>query len=96
MGCSPRENQFLRLSFTFIIYFVKEKNGILKKKFLLLFQVPGTIAKKINIARFILLYVRKFEDTDPKEALHYFYFLRHLRKNEEDKSSTNLFMSCVR
>ena len=53
------------------------------------------MAKRINIARLILLYVRKFEDTDPKEALHYFYFLRHLRKNEDDKSSANLFMSCV-
>ncbi len=42
-----------------------------------------------------MLYVRKFEDTNPKEALQYFYFLRHLHKNEEEKSSTNLFMSCV-
>jgi nuclear pore complex protein Nup93 len=57
--------------------------------------VTGTVAKRINIARLVLLYVRKFEDTDPKEALHYFYFLRHLRKNVEDKSSANLFMSCV-
>lgn len=53
------------------------------------------MAKRINIARLVLLYVRKFEDTDPKEALHYFYFLRHLRKSDNDKSSANLFMSCV-
>ena len=51
------------------------------------------MAKRLNIARLVLLYVRKFEDTNPKEALHYFYFLRNLRKS--DDSSTNLFMSCV-
>lgn len=47
--------------------------------------------RRLNIARVIMLYVRKFESTDPKEALQYFYFLRSLRgaKNE------NLFMSCV-
>jgi len=62
----------------------------------LITQATGSIAKRLNIARLVLLYVRKFEDTNPKEALHYFYFLRHLRKNDEDKSgSTNLFMSCV-
>jgi nuclear pore complex protein Nup93 len=47
--------------------------------------------KRLNVARLVMLYVRKFESTDPKEALNYFYFLRNLRgaKNE------NLFMSCV-
>ena len=66
------------------------------KVILFFLQATGSIAKRLNIARLVLLYVRKFEDTNPKEALHYFYFLRHLRKNDEDKSgSTNLFMSCV-
>jgi nuclear pore complex protein Nup93 len=37
------------------------------------------------------LYVRKFESTDPKEALHYFYFLRNL----SGQNSSNLFASCV-
>lgn len=32
--------------------------------------------RRLNIARLIMLYTRKFEATDPKEALHYFYFLR--------------------
>ena len=31
----------------------------------------------LNVARLIMLYTRKFEATDPKEALHYFYFLRY-------------------
>ena len=61
----------------------------------LITQVSSSgVAKRLNIARLVLLYVRKFEDTNPKEALHYFYFLRHLRKSDSD-SSTNLFMSCV-
>ena len=68
----------------------------LEKNYSFFLQATGSIAKRLNIARLVLLYVRKFEDTNPKEALHYFYFLRHLRKNDEDKSgSTNLFMSCV-
>ena len=53
------------------------------------------MAKKLNIARLVLLYVRKFEATDPKEALHYFYFLRHLKKDGDKAYSSNLFMSCV-
>ena len=61
----------------------------------LITQVNGSTAKRINVARLILLYVRKFEDTNPKEALHYFYFLRSLKKSDEDKSASNLFMSCV-
>eukprot|EP00095_Tigriopus_kingsejongensis_P011127 maker-scaffold645_size120276-snap-gene-0.39 protein:Tk11127 transcript:maker-scaffold645_size120276-snap-gene-0.39-mRNA-1 annotation:"nuclear pore complex protein nup93" len=47
--------------------------------------------KRINIARLIMLYVKKFEGTDPKEALQYFYFLR----NERGTKHENLFMSCV-
>jgi len=33
-------------------------------------------ARRLNLARLIMLYVRKFEATDPKEALQYYYFLR--------------------
>lgn len=32
--------------------------------------------RRLNVARLVMLYTRKFEATDPKEALHYFYFLR--------------------
>lgn len=47
--------------------------------------------KKLNIARLIMMYTRKFEATDAREALQYFYFLRNLKTpNGED-----LFMSCV-
>lgn len=32
--------------------------------------------RRLNIARLVMLYVRKFEITDPAEALQYFFFLR--------------------
>ncbi len=47
--------------------------------------------KRLNVARLVMLYVRKFESTDPKEALNYFYFLRNLRNAKNE----NLFMTCV-
>lgn len=47
--------------------------------------------KRINMARLVLLYVRKFEVTDPAEALQYFYFLRNLA----DPTGRNLFLVCV-
>ena len=40
-------------------------------------QTDKTPLRRLNIARLIMLYTRKFEATDPKEALHYFYFLRY-------------------
>ena len=30
----------------------------------------------LNFARLVMMYTRKFEATDPREALQYFYFLR--------------------
>ena len=32
--------------------------------------------KRLNYARLITIYTRKFEATDPREALEYFYLLR--------------------
>ena len=56
--------------------------------------------RRLNFARVVLLYVRKFESTDPREALNYFYFLRNMRSavtaaggNQDGAGS--LFMSCV-
>ncbi|XP_041375379.1 nuclear pore complex protein Nup93-like isoform X2 [Gigantopelta aegis] len=46
---------------------------------------------RLNLARLVTLYTHKFEDTDPREALQYFYFLRDLK----DAHGENLFMSCV-
>ncbi|XP_053608386.1 nuclear pore complex protein Nup93-like [Plodia interpunctella] len=46
--------------------------------------------RRLNLARLLLLYVRKFELTDPSEALHYYFFLRNLK----DPSGKNLFMCC--
>lgn len=47
--------------------------------------------RRLNIARLIMLYVKKFEITDPPEALHYFYFLRNLK----DSEGRNLFLVSV-
>ncbi|ESO86520.1 hypothetical protein LOTGIDRAFT_179365 [Lottia gigantea] len=44
--------------------------------------------RRINLARLIMMYTRKFEATDSREALQYFYFLRNLK-------GENLFISCV-
>jgi len=32
--------------------------------------------RRLNLARLVMMYTRKFEATDPREALQYFYFLR--------------------
>ncbi|KAL4234656.1 Nucleoporin nup93 [Mactra antiquata] len=47
--------------------------------------------RRINFARLIMMYTRKFEETDPREALQYFYFLRELKTNQNE----DLFMTCV-
>jgi len=48
-------------------------------------------SRRLNLARLVMLYVKHFESTDPREALQYFYFLRDLKGGRSD----NLFMSCV-
>ncbi|XP_041077969.1 nuclear pore complex protein Nup93 isoform X2 [Polyodon spathula] len=47
--------------------------------------------RRLNFIRLLMLYTRKFESTDPREALQYFYFLR----NEKDSQGENMFMRCV-
>lgn len=47
--------------------------------------------RRLNFARLIKSYTRKFEVTDPREALQYFYLLRHLRSPYGE----NLFSKCV-
>lgn len=47
--------------------------------------------RRLNLARLVMLYVNKFEISDPAEALQYFYFLRHLT----DSDGKNLFLACV-
>lgn len=41
-------------------------------------QEPGDplTVRRLNFIRLLMLYTRKFESTDPREALQYFYFLR--------------------
>jgi len=48
-------------------------------------------SRRLNLARLLMLYVKHFESTDPKEALQYFYFLRDMKGGQGD----NLFLSCV-
>ncbi|XP_075045076.1 nuclear pore complex protein Nup93 isoform X2 [Mixophyes fleayi] len=47
--------------------------------------------RRLNFVRLLMLYTRKFESTDPREALQYFYFLR----NERDSQDKNMFLRCV-
>lgn len=47
--------------------------------------------RRLNVARLVMLYVSKFEISDPSEALQYYYFLRHLT----DSEGKNLFLTCV-
>ncbi|XP_042864457.1 nuclear pore complex protein Nup93-like [Penaeus japonicus] len=47
--------------------------------------------RRLNLTRLILLYTRKFEATDPCEALHYCYFLRSLK----GKNGENVFAGCI-
>lgn len=57
----------------------------------LLLKVHNEGIQRLNFARLIMLYTRKFECTDPREALQYYYLLRNLK----GPSGENLFMSCV-
>lgn len=42
--------------------------------------------RRINFANLIKMYTRKFEITDPREALQYYYFLRNLPTSQVSKS----------
>uniref|UniRef100_A0A8C0IGU5 Nuclear pore complex protein Nup93 n=1 Tax=Bubo bubo TaxID=30461 RepID=A0A8C0IGU5_BUBBB len=47
--------------------------------------------RRLNFVRLLMLYTRKFESTDPREALQYFYFLR----NDKDSQGENMFLCCI-
>nr|XP_012416231.1 PREDICTED: nuclear pore complex protein Nup93 isoform X2 [Odobenus rosmarus divergens] len=59
----------------------------------LLSHEPGDppCIRRLNFVRLLMLYTRKFESTDPREALQYFYFLR----DEKDSQGENMFLRCV-
>uniref|UniRef100_A0A0A9ZIC7 Nuclear pore protein n=1 Tax=Lygus hesperus TaxID=30085 RepID=A0A0A9ZIC7_LYGHE len=48
--------------------------------------------RRLNLLRLVLLYTKKFENSDPKEILHYFFALRNLQGKEDDM---NAFATCV-
>lgn len=52
------------------------------------FPAPG---RQLNFARLIMSYTRKFEVTDPREALQYFFLLRGMKGPHGE----DLFMSCI-
>jgi len=39
-------------------------------------QADPVHLRRLNFVRLIMMYTRKFEVTDPREALEYFHFLR--------------------
>jgi len=47
--------------------------------------------RRLNLSRLIMMYTKKFESTDPREALQYFYLLRDLKSNR----GISIFMACV-
>lgn len=46
-------------------------------------------AKRLNLARLILLYVKRFESSDPKESIHYLFLLKSMK----DPNGKNMFAS---
>lgn len=38
--------------------------------------------KRLNLARLLTLYTKKFEATDPKEAIQYFYFMKDMKTSQ--------------
>ena len=61
--------------------------------------------RRLNFARLIMTFTRKFEQSDPQEALQYFYFLKDIKNVEGTRRSVtchtnislgcDLFMQCV-
>jgi len=47
--------------------------------------------KRLNLARLLTLYTKKFEATDPKEAVQYFYFMKDMNTVQ----GSNLFLTCL-
>ena len=39
--------------------------------------------RRINFATLIMMFTRKFEGSDPQEALQYFYFLRDIKSGSK-------------
>ncbi|CAG5105703.1 Oidioi.mRNA.OKI2018_I69.chr1.g2377.t1.cds [Oikopleura dioica] len=56
------------------------------------FEAAIEFLARLNLATLVMTFTRKFESTDPQEALQYFYFLRDIRL---PGASDSLFISCV-
>lgn len=55
-------------------------------------QISLSKADRLNVATLVLLYTRKFKLTDPREALNYYYTLRHMKSPDGGES---LFQHCT-
>uniref|UniRef100_F6UXH9 Nuclear pore protein n=1 Tax=Ciona intestinalis TaxID=7719 RepID=F6UXH9_CIOIN len=53
-------------------------------------ESPLTVVERLNLSRLVMLYTRKFEITDPREALNYFHFLRNIQTDGQ-----SLFIHCT-
>ncbi|XP_068159927.1 nuclear pore complex protein Nup93-1 [Drosophila tropicalis] len=47
--------------------------------------------KRLNLARLIIMYAKCFEQTDPNEAMQYYYLLRHFKSSD----GKNLMLTCM-
>ncbi|EDW82712.1 uncharacterized protein Dwil_GK24989 [Drosophila willistoni] len=47
--------------------------------------------KRLNLARLIIMYAKCFEQTDPNEAIQYYYLLRHFKSSD----GRNLMLTCM-
>ncbi|EDX01629.1 nuclear pore complex protein Nup93-1 [Drosophila yakuba] len=50
-----------------------------------------TPMKRLNLVRLIVMYAKCFEQTDTKQALQYYYLLRHFKSED----GTNAMLTCV-
>ena len=51
--------------------------------------------KRLNLARLLTLYTKKFEATDPKEAVQYFYFMKDMNTAQGEGAEKGIFTHFV-
>ncbi len=54
--------------------------------------------RRLNFSRLLLLYTRKFESSNPCQAVNYYFFLRELPQSdgeENDEGNNSLFVQCL-
>lgn len=103
--------EFLLKYETMIVHGVHLAIGLFERKLLNIIKLPGSsqlivpgepnepkCMRRINFAILIRMYTRKFECTDPREALEYYFFLRNLKTScltGESKKMSNYFAQYI-